>query len=46
MLNRPRDVLGEVAVQVKRGPHKDLWELQKQFKTGGGGEGGGGGDGA
>jgi len=48
-----REVLGEVALQVKRGPHKDLWELQRQFKVGGGGAavgaaggGGGGGGGA
>jgi hypothetical protein len=32
-----REVLGDIALQVKRGPHKDLWELQKQFKVGGGG---------
>jgi hypothetical protein len=37
-----REVLGEVALQVKRGPHKDLWELQRQFKLGGGGAAAGG----
>ncbi|KIZ00177.1 transcription initiation factor TFIIF beta subunit [Monoraphidium neglectum] len=41
-----REVLSEVALQVKRGPHKDLWELQKQYKVAGGGGGGNGGGGA
>lgn len=32
-----REVLGEVAVQVKKGPQRDWWELQRQFKVAGGG---------
>jgi hypothetical protein len=26
-------VLGEIAVQNKRGPYRDLWELKKEFKS-------------
>jgi hypothetical protein len=26
-------ILGEIAVQNKRGPYKDLWELKKEFKS-------------
>ncbi|GBF92297.1 general transcription factor IIF subunit 2 [Raphidocelis subcapitata] len=37
-----REVLGEVAVTVKRGPVRDMWELQRQFKVAGGGGGGAG----
>jgi len=28
-----KSVLGEIAVQNKRGPYRDLWELKKEFKT-------------
>lgn len=28
-------VLLEIALQNKRGPYRDLWELRKEFKTGG-----------
>ncbi|KAF8059210.1 tfg2 [Scenedesmus sp. PABB004] len=38
-----KEVLNDLAVQVKRGPHKDLWELKKHLQTGGRGGGGGGG---
>lgn len=31
-----RQVLGDVALQVKKGPQKDMWELQRQFKIAGG----------
>jgi hypothetical protein len=34
-------VLGEISMQAKRGPYKDMWELKKEFKTGGGGGEGG-----
>ena len=33
-----KSVLSEIAVQNKRGPYKDLWELKKEFKTGGNGD--------
>jgi hypothetical protein len=29
-----RGVLQEIAMQNKRGPYKDLWELKKEFRTG------------
>jgi hypothetical protein len=29
-----KEVLNEVASQVKRGPNKDLWELKKHLVTG------------
>lgn len=32
-------VLMEIAVQNKRGPYKDLWELKKGYRLSGGGEG-------
>ena len=32
-------VLSEIAAQNKRGPYRDLWELKKEFRTGGGGNG-------
>lgn len=32
-------VLTEIAVQNKRGPYRDMWELKKEFKTGGAAEG-------
>ena len=32
-----KSVLTEIAVQNKRGPYRDLWELKKEFKTGGAG---------
>jgi hypothetical protein len=28
-----KTVLGEIAVQNKRGPYRDLWELKKEFKS-------------
>jgi len=37
-----KTVLGEIAVQNKVGPYKDMWELKREFKTGGGSEGGAG----
>ena len=30
-----KSVLGEIAIQLKRGPYKDLWELKSEFKTNG-----------
>lgn len=28
-----KSILGEIAVQNKRGPYRDLWELKKEFKS-------------
>jgi transcription initiation factor TFIIF subunit beta len=38
-----KEVLNDMAFQNKRGPNKDLWELQKHLKLGGAGGGGAGG---
>ncbi len=36
-INQPvawlKEVLGQVAVQVRSGPHKDEWELKKEYRT-------------
>ena len=41
-----KEVLNDVAQQIKRGPNKDLWQLKEHLKTGTAGGGGAGGEGA
>jgi hypothetical protein len=33
-----KTVLSEIAIQIKRGPYKDMWTLKPEFRTGGNGE--------